>query len=268
MSRWATLWGLLIGLGAVFGAQALDHGSPAALLNASALVLILGGTLGATLASTGWDTTRQLGGWIRRAFAPPAVDPSATRTLLVALARDARQQGLLRLEDRLAAIPDPFLRDGLSQAVAGLDPTALEAHLQAANDTLYRRDLTASAFFETLGGYSPTMGIIGTVLGLIAVLANTSNLTKLAASIATAFTATLWGILLANLLWLPLSLRLRGLAQAAYRARIVAIAGIVAIARGDSSRQLERQLAALLDPIPAEAAAPSPAPAPAPEGSA
>jgi chemotaxis protein MotA len=246
MNRFSTPVGILLGLIGVFGAQILDHGSPMALLNVSALVLIVFGTVGATLASTGLDQLTRLPAWFRRALQPPVQDLEQLREMLVEFARKARRAGLLQLEQETQNIQDEYLKRGLDNAIAGMEPEAIETQMQAESESLYAHDLVASQFFEAAGGYSPTMGIIGTVVGLISVLSNVSDVTRLAASIATAFTATLWGILLANLVWLPVGMRLRRVAQDMRRVREIEAAAIVAIARGDSSRQLERQLASML----------------------
>jgi chemotaxis protein MotA len=184
--------------------------------------------------------------WFRRALNPTTTDLDKERELLVELARKARRAGLLQLEQDAEAMDNPYLRRGIDNAIAGMEPEVIENQMAAENDSLYAHDLVASQFFETAGGYSPTMGIIGTVVGLISVLSNVSDVTKLAGSIATAFTATLWGILLANLVWLPIGLRLKRLAQDERLVREVQAAAVVAIARGDSSRQLERELASML----------------------
>jgi chemotaxis protein MotA len=246
MNRLSTPVGIILGIIGVFGAQILDHGSPMALLNLSALVLIIFGTIGATLASTGMDQLTQLPSWFRRALQPPMQDLDQLREMLVDFARKARRAGLLQLEQEAQNIQDEYLKRGLDNAIAGMEPEAIEAQMTAESESLYAHDLVASHFFEAAGGYSPTMGIIGTVVGLISVLSNVSDVTRLAASIATAFTATLWGILFANLIWLPISMRLRRIAQDLRRVREIEAAAIVAIARGDSSRQLERQLASML----------------------
>jgi chemotaxis protein MotA len=246
MNRLSTLLGIILGVVGVFGAQILDHGSPASLINPSALLLIFLGTLGATLASTGMDQMSQLPKWLRQALNPRLTDIQQEREFLVELAKKARRAGLLQLEQDAEAMDNPYLRRGIDNAISGMEPEIIEAQMAAESDSLYAHDALASQFFETAGGFSPTMGIIGTVVGLISVLSNVSDVARLAASIATAFTATLWGILLANLVWLPIGLRLKRLAHEARLVREVQAAAVVAIARGDSSRQLERQLASML----------------------
>ena len=246
MKRLATVIGIVLGIVGVLGAQVLDHGSPASLLNPSALMLICMGTIGATLASTGMDAAMQAITWLKQAMTPTLPDIEGERDRLIELAKKARRAGLLQLEQDAEALEDPYLRRGLDNAIAGMEPEVIEDQMDAESLSLMERDLQGSHFFETAGGYSPTMGIIGTVIGLISVLSNVSDIAKLAASIATAFTATLWGILLANLVWLPISQRLHGLAQSQRLLRDLQATAVASIARGDSSRQLERQLGSML----------------------
>jgi chemotaxis protein MotA len=256
MKRFATLIGIIVGVVGVLGAQVLDHGSPASLINPSSLMLIFLGTLGATLASVGMDHLMQAVGWLKQAINPSLPDIEGERDRLVEFARKARRAGLLQLEQDAEQLTDAYLKRGLDNAIAGMEPEVIEEQMEAESHSLLARDLEASHFFETAGGYSPTMGIIGTVVGLISVLSNVSDISKLAASIATAFTATLWGILLANLVWLPISQRLHQLAQVNNLVRELQAAAVTAIARGDSSRQLERQLGSLLAGHTAPAKAP------------
>ncbi|MBX6377232.1 MAG: MotA/TolQ/ExbB proton channel family protein, partial [Clostridia bacterium] len=185
--------GLMLAVGAVLVANAIEGGSVASLVNPSAAVLILGGTLGATAASTGLRGVLSLPRSLVSALRPLPYDNEATAEALVALAVKARREGLLALEDDARAQADPFFARGLQLVVDGADPDMLEGVLLGEAVLARRRREQDARVFETAGGYAPTMGIIGTVMGLIHVLGNLENPSELGPAIAVAFLATFYG---------------------------------------------------------------------------
>jgi chemotaxis protein MotA len=165
---------------------------------------------------------------------------------LVHLAERARRDGLLALESEAADIEHPFLRRGLQMAVDGVDPEEVAEILSAEVDTKRANDKRDAKLFQDMGGYSPTIGIIGTVLGLIHVLGHLSEPTKLGSEIAGAFVATLWGVLSANVFWLPLNNRLRRVSELECDQMDLIIEGILAIQAGSNPRLVAQKLQSLL----------------------
>lgn len=242
--------GLLFGLGlavaAICGADIMDGGNLLGLINPSALVLILGGTLGATAVSSRLEDLLALPRLLLGALRPPRVDLSEMIERMVALALQSRRNGLLSLEAEIAGIDDPFVRRGLQMIVDGTEAEALRSVLQM--DMALHERVTARQInlMDTAGGFAPTMGIIGTVMGLIHVLGNLSDAGALGPSIATAFLATFYGIGTANVFWLPIGNKMKQQAEAAALLHEVALEGILSIQAGDNPSAVRDKLAVFL----------------------
>jgi chemotaxis protein MotA len=177
---------------------------------------------------------------------PP--DYADTLDTIIKCAEIARREGLLALEAKTASIQDPLLRKGLELAIDGTDPGDLSSILEAEvhSNTVYAN--RQAKLFSDMGGYAPTIGIIGTVLGLVNVLGNLSSPSELGHLIAGAFVATLWGVLSANVMWLPIGAKLKLLADQRAVAGEVVIQGIMAIQAGSNPRMVDTKLRALLTP--------------------
>jgi chemotaxis protein MotA len=243
-----TVAGVGLGLTALLLADILTGGSPTALIDPPALVLVILGTVGATMVGFRQRDLVRVPAGLMRAVRPPNVDPEETIERLVKLAELARREGLLRLDRELDALEDDFMRHGVMLVVDGTDEALVRQILENQVDVRERGALVGARFFETAGGFAPTLGIIGTVLGLVSVLGNLTDVNKLAPSIAAAFIATLWGVSTANLFWLPMGNKLRYLAGRERDLREVIIEGVVAIGNGESPRAVERQLRVFVDP--------------------
>jgi len=234
---------------AVIVADLLDRGSLHALLNLPAMLLVLGGTLGATVMSVDRRELMAVPSALRRMLRPGGVPRRETIQKIGALADIARREGLLRLEDELAAGGLPtFLAAGVQKIADGFDESRLRAFLDRMMDVQGERRLAVALFFRTAGGFAPTLGIIGTVVGLVSVLSHLSDVERLAPSIATAFLATLWGIASANLFWLPLGFRLERLQQEEREDEEMMLQGMLGILAGQNPRLLQEQLAVYLEP--------------------
>lgn len=238
----------VVGVMAVLGADMMDGGVIRSLINPSAMLLVLGGTLGATLMSFRLDAVKRVPKMIMGVLKPPKMDRVAVVRELIGYAEIARRDGLLRLDGELENVKDDFMKHGLMMAIDGTDETLVRKVLESELATRESAAVTGSRFFETAGGFAPTLGIIGTVVGLISVLSNISNAAKLAPSIATAFTATLWGVSSANLFWLPLSNKIKNNAQAEAEAREIILEGVLAIEAGDNPRVVADKLRSYLTP--------------------
>ncbi len=252
------VFGLLLAVAAVLGANFMDGGSIASLFNPSALVLILGGTIGATAVSSRLEDLLALPRLLGDVLRPQRADLGAMVEQMVDLSMKARRSGLLSLEEEIPRVDDPFVARGLQMIVDGAEGEALRSVLQT-DMLLQRRGAERQALlFETAGGFAPTMGIIGTVMGLIHVLGNLSHASALGPSIATAFLATFYGISSANLFWLPIANKMRQQRGAQALAREVALEGILSIQAGDNPSVVREKLNVFLRDLEGPAGKPKP----------
>ena len=253
----ATLIGMGMALVALLSTMLLEGSSPLAIFLLPPLLLVFGATLGAAMAGSTMNDMRQLGRWLRMALTPAMLPTMDQRiATLVDLAGSARREGLLSLDRQIGAIGDPFLRKGLRLAVDGVAPEHLQAVLEADIRAHTSEDRVAARFFARMGGYAPTIGIIGTVIGLIHVLAILDHVDTLGPLIAGAFVATLWGVLSANIFWLPMSARITRTSELRTAQLQMLLVGITEIHAGTSPRALRQRLTSLLPPsqVGAEAA--------------
>jgi chemotaxis protein MotA len=240
--------GLIIGcLGIAMGAT-MEGSNVMAVLNPSAMLIVLVGTLGATITGTSFETVKAIPKLFKKAFSPEPLDLNGRVTELVRYAEQARRDGLLALDEQLGSIEDPYTRKGLQLVVDGTDPELVADVLEAENDAMRKRHAAATQPFEKAGGYAPTMGIIGTVFGLVHGLSNLSKPETLGPSISAAFIATLLGISTANIVYLPIAARLKQLSQEELHFRSMTLEGILAIQAGDNPRVVEEKLMAYVPP--------------------
>jgi chemotaxis protein MotA len=253
----ATVIGLLLGFGAIFVAGWVGGADPHIIFGRwEALMLILGGTLGATLTSFPMRTfIRGFFGGFKTAFVTVNYHERDVISTLVSFAEKARREGLLALENEAAALDDDFMRKGIQLVIDGRDTEIIRKVLETEVSSTQEHGAKAEQVFMNLGGYSPTLGIIGTVLGLIGMLKGLSemgNSTNVAGTIgvatAQAFVATFFGILFANILWLPIGTKIKERNGQLLLLREIMIEGILAIQAGDNPRLLEEKLLAFIDP--------------------
>jgi chemotaxis protein MotA len=253
----ATLLGLLIAFGAIFIAGWVGGTDAHVIFGRwEALLLIIGGTIGATMTSFPMRTFLKgfLGG-LKTAFSEPVYHERDVIATLVSFAEKARREGLLALENEAAALEDEFMRKGIQLVIDGRDTDVIRKVLETEVSHVQETGTKAEAVFTNLGGYSPTLGIIGTVLGLIGMLRGLSSMgtsSNIAGSIgvatAQAFVATFFGIMFANLLWLPMATKIKERYGQLLLVREIMIEGILSIQAGDNPRLLEERLHAFLDP--------------------
>jgi chemotaxis protein MotA len=240
--------GIVLCLVAMMVADVLDGGSPAAFLNPSAILLIFGATFGATIASTSVKQFMTMPKLLGMSMKPRVSDITTIREMLIKFAERARREGLLALESDVEGIKDPFIRHGLQMVIDGLEPDTVEDILMIEIESMQARHMKGIDMFAKMGGYSPTFGVLGTVMGLVSVLSNLADPSGLGESIATAFIATLFGVGAANILWLPVSANLKGKDQAEVAERRLALAAILAIQAGDNPRIVSQKLQAYAGP--------------------
>ena len=259
----ATVIGLLLGFGAIFVAGWVGGTDPHIIFGRwEAFMLIVGGTLGATLTSFPMRTfIRGFFGGFKTAFVTVDYHERDVISTLVSFAEKARREGLLAIENEAAALDDDFMRKGIQLVIDGRDTEIIRKVLETEVSSTQEHGAKAEQVFMNLGGYSPTLGIIGTVLGLIGMLKGLSemgNSTNVAGTIgvatAQAFVATFFGILFANILWLPIGTKIKERNGQLLLLREIMIEGILAIQAGDNPRLLEEKLLAFIDPRERETA--------------
>lgn len=213
-----------------------------ALVSPAAMMIVIVGTVAAIMVQTPGRVMKHALGIMPWVFKPPALDPAGLIRKMVEWSHVARKQGLLGLEPLLGEERDTFVQKGLQLVVDGSEPEAIRHILEVELGTRESADLRAAKVFEGMGIYSPTLGIIGAVLGLMAVMQNLADPSKLGAGIAAAFTATVYGIGLANLFFLPIASKLKTAVQAQSHVREMVIEGMIAIAQGENPRSIEMRL--------------------------
>lgn len=238
--------GLVLGILAILGGQVIEGGSPSALFQLAAFFIVIGGTLGAVLLQTPKAAFRaglHMGSW---AFKPPVVDFREVLGRLLQWATIARRSGFLALESSMNTQRDPFVRKGLQLLIDGTEPQQLRDTLELEIEIWEDFQRQCAKVWEAAGGYAPTIGILGAVLGLIQVMQNLSDPAKLGAGIAVAFVATIYGVGLANLVFLPIANKIKAQIARHVRLREMVIDGLEAIANGENPRNIAARLEAYL----------------------
>lgn len=244
----ATIIGLLVAWGAIVAALLMDGGQLKDLLIPSAFVIVVGGTIGATIVSFSFRQLMGLPAIIRNAFYAQDTDLRDIIDLMVDFARVARKQGILVLEAAAGQIDNKFLRTGIQLVVDGVPSEMVREILETEIVSLQERHKVGENIFSTMGGFAPTLGIIGTVMGLIHMLSSLDQPGKMGPAIASAFVATLYGVALANLVFLPISSKLKARTADEIIAYDMMVEGILSIQAGDSPRMVEAKMLAFLPP--------------------
>lgn len=242
----ATPIGIGVGFGVVFASQIMEGGNPMSLMLPAPLLLVFGTTMLVTLAGGTMQDAKNALGALKRAFTGGVAPASDVVPAVVSLAEKARREGLLSLEDSLKDIDDEFLVKGVTLAIDGTDPDEVREILEAEMMAKKRADKQSAKFFSDAGAYAPTIGIIGTVMGLVHVLENLAQPEELGHLIAAAFIATLWGVMSANVMWLPIGNRLKRLGELEAARMEIVIEGVAAIQAGSNPRVIAQKLTSLL----------------------
>lgn len=241
-----SLLGVVLAFVAILGGNLLEGGAIGSLFNGPAAVIVVGGTLAATILQTSWPVLRRAFAQARWVFFPPYVALEDGIGKVVDWSVTARKQGLLGLEEIAEREQEPFARKGLQLLVDGAEPETLRSVLEVDLQSREQRDLESARVFEAMGGYAPTIGIIGAVMGLIQVMTNLEDPKSLGSGIATAFVATIYGVALANLLFFPMANKLRGIVRERTRYEDMMIEGLIAIAEGENPKSIELRLRGFL----------------------
>jgi chemotaxis protein MotA len=245
----ATIIGVGLGFLALIISNILEGGNPASLLLLPPMILIFGGTFAVSLASNTIPGMMGSIKWLTYALTAKKPDTAAVVEPLVKMAERARREGLLALEQEMETLEDPFMKRGLQMAVDGTDPDDLWEVLTAEVKAKKASADSGAKFWSDAGGYAPTLGVLGTVMGLVHVLENLAEPEKLGHLIAGAFVATLWGVLTANVLFLPFAKRIKLVAAAEAARMEIIIEGVLAIQAGSNPRVVATKLRSKMTPI-------------------
>jgi chemotaxis protein MotA len=234
--------GIFLGLAAIILGQAMEGGKLGSLLQFTAFLIVIGGTMGAVMLQSSLRVFLDGLNMAKWVFKPPLYLPQETLTLILSWSQLARRGGLLALEPMIDQQNDLFERRGLQMLVDGAEPEMLRETLEMELQSHELHRIEATKIWMAAGGYAPTIGILGAVLGLIHVMENLSDPSKLGAGIAVAFVATIYGVGSANLFFLPIAGKLRYHLNRSVRLKEMFIEGIVAIANGENPRMIEAKL--------------------------
>lgn len=246
----ATIIGLILGFLGIYALMLAEGTHLTAILLPGPIAVVFLGTIGAGLAGGLLKDALNAFRAVPRAITSKGPNAGASIPTIVRLADRARREGLLALEEELRTIDDAFLQRGLSAAVDGTDPDDLREMLESQIDAKRGQDAVSARFFTELGGYAPTIGVVGTVVSLVHVLENLSDVAALGPMIAAAFVATFWGILSANLIWLPLANRMKRLSAMECAQMEVTVEGIIALQSGANPRIVGERLRSLVPDDP------------------
>jgi chemotaxis protein MotA len=241
-----SLIGLALALVAVLGGQYAEGGSLASLLQLAAFVIVIGGTVGAVMLQSPLATFVEGLRLVRWVFSPPPVDDAGAIARITDWSNLARRDGMLALENTLNELPEGYERNGLQMLIDGFDAQKIREAMELEIGAYEDRLRAAAGVWEAAGGYAPTVGILGAVLGLIHVMENLSDPNKLGGGIAVAFVATVYGVGSANLVLLPVAKKLKSLIATQVRHRELVLDGLIGIAQGENPKLIASRLAGFL----------------------
>lgn len=237
-----TLVGLTIAVGAIIGGNLLEGGHTDSLMQSTAFLIVMGGTLGAVMVQTPMATFLHSMKLVKWVFIPPKAEINEMVDKILEWSQIARREGLLGLQDISDEEKDVFSQKGLQMLVDGNEPDVIRMVMETDLTVSEARDLSAAKVYEGFGGYSPTIGIIGAVMGLIHVMNNLADPASLGPGIAVAFVATIYGIGMANIFFLPMASKLKSIISEQVQFREMIIDGLVSVAEGENPRSIESKL--------------------------
>ncbi|MFF7708287.1 flagellar motor protein [Pseudomonas sp. NPDC007930] len=242
-----SLIGIILAFVAIVGGNFLEGGHLPSLANGPAALIVLGGTLAAALLQSPVSAFKRALTIARWIIFPPRIDLAGGIDRVVGWSLVARKEGLLGLEAVADSEPDAYARKGLQLLVDGAEPESIRGVLEVDFLTQEGRDLAAAKVYECMGGYAPTIGIIGAVMGLIHVMGNLADPSQLGSGIAVAFVATIYGVASANLVLLPMANKLKAIVHRQARYREMLLEGLLSIAEGENPRSIELKLQGFME---------------------
>jgi len=243
----ASIGGAFLAIAGIIAGLLIEGGNVGQVLQPTAALIVFGGTLGAVMLQFPLTTVAAAFRSLTQLFSAPRKQESQVIRQLVAFANKARRQGVVSLDADLQTIQDPFLKQTLMLAVDGTEPADLRNIMRVALDSMTEDEERLPAVFESAGGFSPTIGILGAVLGLIQVMQHLDNIQEVGRGIAVAFVATIYGVGIANLFFLPFAGKMRLRIRNGHRRREMMLEGVISILEGMNPRMLEIKLAGFLD---------------------
>jgi len=235
-------------LGAVLFSMVMEGSNPMVLFKPAPLILVFVGTAMAAAAGFMKNDVTNITNVVKQAMGTPEYAPEEDIARMVQLAELARREGLLALEKAASEVDDPFFRKGVELTVDGMDPEEIEDIMEGELRAIKERHRMGAKFFQDMGGFSPTLGIIGTVVGLIHVLGNLNDPNTIGPAIGSAFTATLWGVMAANVFWLPIANKLKRATELELHGKRMIMDGLLAVQAGNSPRMIQARLQSYLSP--------------------
>lgn len=241
-----SIFGIALAVAAILLGQHLEGGHLGMLVNGPAILIVVGGTIGATMLQSPLPVFVRALAMLKWIFVPPPRELEKTQKQLVQWSRIARKDGLLGLENIVQKVHNKYARKGLQLLIDGNEPEIIRETLELDAAAREMRDLQAAKVYDGMGGYAPTLGILGAVIGLIHVMNNLSEPSLLGEGIAVAFVATIYGVGLANLMFIPAGNKLKALIREESREQEMIVVGMVAIAEGENPRIVESRLQGLI----------------------
>ncbi|MEE9233555.1 MAG: flagellar motor protein [Nitrospirales bacterium] len=241
-----SILGILLSVGAIIGGQHLEGGHISSLLQFTAFLIVMGGTLGAVMLQYPMPVFLKALSSVGMVFGNVHVDMTGIITKIVELSNISRKQGLLALEGQIKTIHDPLMAKGIQLVVDGTEPPKIREILEVEVGVFEEEFTSAGKVYDSLGGYAPTVGIIGAVLGLIHVMENLADPSKLGGGIAVAFVATVYGVGAANLFFLPIGGKIKMKAKELVMGKLMVIEGLISVAQGENPRMIEEKLSGFL----------------------
>lgn len=241
-----SILGPIIGIGLILMAQSMEGGNVTQLLQLTAAMIVLGGSAGAIVMSFPANVLKIAIDMLKDIYGPMNIDFEATIKEIVKFAQKARKEGIIALEKEVKNASDPLLRLGMEAVSDGVDPSLVKEMLENQVGQLEAKVAAGAKVWESFGGYTPTLGIVGAVLGLIQVMQNLNDPSKLGAGIAVAFVATIYGLIAANIFFIPFASKLKFKYQSVFLNKEIIIEGVLAIQAGESPALIERKLSSYL----------------------
>ncbi len=238
--------GILISIVAIVGGQHLEGGHFSSIVQGTAFLIVFGGTLGAVMLQFPLSIFMKSLGAARMVFGNVSVDMKGVIAQVVELSNVSRKQGLLALEGQMKNIADPFMAKGVQLVVDGTEPPKIREILEVEVSVLEDEYTSYAKVYEAFGGYAPCVGIIGAVLGLIHVMENLADPSALGGGIAVAFVATVYGVGMANLLFLPMGSKIKIKAKDLIAGKLMVVEGLMCVAQGENPRMIEEKLSGFL----------------------
>ena len=244
----ATVFGLIVAFAAIFLSITLEGGKMSGFVNLSAFIIVMGGTLGATAMGLSLKQITISPAVLKQAFFSKPIDSLEVMNILIAFSRRARREGILALEDDIRNVKIPFVQRGIQLVIDGTSPELVREIMETELDSMQARHRAGISVFDGLGGFAPTLGILGTVMGLVNMLANLNEPGEMGGAIAAAFIATLYGVGSANLVFLPIANKLKARSTEETSAYELALEGILSLQSGDNPLVVASKMQSFLSP--------------------